>query len=109
MLIFQEVAYHYHVSDEYNVSGKRHRPYYMGCIGPSKGLCNNTVSDEYDFGANWCGEGCGYDVCVQPGTDPEALNFYLDKFPGGRGWLDDLSVNEFEIFKQSHFSKIKHR
>ena len=67
----------------------------MGCMGPSKGLCNSTVNDEYDFGANWCGEGCDYDVCVQPGTDPEALYLYLDQFPGGRGWLDDLSINEF--------------
>ena len=37
-------------------------------------------SDSNDFGANWCGEGCGYDVCVQPGTDPEAFLMYLDKF-----------------------------
>ena len=72
----------------------------MGCIGPSKGLCNTTVKEYYDNGANWCGRGCGYDVCVQPGTDPESFYQYLDNFPAGRLWLDGLSVNDFEIWKQ---------
>ena len=68
----------------------------MGCLGPSRGMCNNTLNEEFDFGANWCGTGCGYDVCVQPGTDSEAFLMYLDKFPGGRAWLDGLSINDFE-------------
>ena len=95
IFFFQGVEYHYHVSAEYNTKGTHHKPYYLGCQGPSKGLCNTTISDEYDFGANWCGAGCGYDVCVQPNTDPEALNQYLDHFPGGREWLDDFSINNF--------------
>ena len=95
VFFLQGVEYHYHVSAEYNTEGTRHKPYYMGCQGPSKGLCNTTISDEYDFGANWCGAGCGYDICVQPDTDPEALYQYLDHFPGGREWLDDFSINDF--------------
>ena len=67
----------------------------MGCQGPSKGLCNTTINEDYDFGANWCGPGCGYDVCVQPETDPEAFYQYLDQFPAGREWLDGLSINNF--------------
>ena len=85
------------MSDEYNMIGKQHKPYYLGCRGPSKGLCNTTVSEQYDNGANWCGRGCGYDVCVQPGTDTESFYQYLDKFPVGRAWLDGLSINDFEI------------
>ena len=49
----------------------------------------------FDFGANWCGPGCGFDVCVQPGTNPEAFYDYLDQFPVGSSWLEGLSVNDF--------------
>ena len=97
------VTYHYHASDEYNLPGKPHRPYYMGCQGPSKGKCNSTVNPDYDSGANWCGQGCGYDLCVQPGTSAVALVAYLDSFcaedsiPAGCGadWLKDFSINDF--------------
>ena len=68
----------------------------MGCLGPSKSQCNKTINEEFDFGANWCGEGCGYDVCVQPGTDPEAFVFYLEQFPNGVAWLEGFSINDFE-------------
>ena len=85
------------MSAEYNIEGTSHKPYYLGCFGPSKGRCNDTINEKYDSGANWCGPGCGYDVCVQPGTDPDALQEYLDKFPGGKEWLNGLSVNTFEI------------
>ena len=92
-----EVVYHYHAMGVTNEAGKPHRPYFMGCLGPSKGRCNSTVSPEYDGGANWCGQGCGADICVQPGTDRDALTIYLDGFTGGRGaaWLAQYSVNAF--------------
>ena len=54
-----------------------------------------TVNEDFDFGANWCGQGCGFDICVQPGSDPEALLIYLDKFPAGREWLEGFSINDF--------------
>lgn len=89
------VVYHYHASAEYNMDGVPHKPYYMGCQGPSKGMCNSTVNSDYDNGANWCGQGCGYDICVQPGTSTEQLNEYLDQFDAGSSWLDDYTVNEY--------------
>eukprot|EP01062_Namystynia_karyoxenos_P015672 TRINITY_DN156_c0_g2_i4.p2 TRINITY_DN156_c0_g2~~TRINITY_DN156_c0_g2_i4.p2 ORF type:complete len:399 (+),score=115.75 TRINITY_DN156_c0_g2_i4:74-1198(+) len=89
------VEYHYHTSPEYNVPGKPHRPYYMGCQGPAKGRCNSTVSSKYDGGANWCGQGCGADICVQPGTSTTALQTYLNGFPGTAKWLDNFTVNDY--------------
>ena len=93
--VIQEVTYHYHASGAQNMAGVPHKPYYLGCLGPSKGQCNSTVNDMFDFGANWCGSGCGFDVCVQPGTNPEAFYDYLDQFPVGSSWLEGLSVNDF--------------
>ena len=55
----------------------------MGCLGPSRGRCNTTISEDFDFGANWCGSGCGFDVCVQPGTDPDGFYAYLNQFETG--------------------------
>eukprot|EP00755_Sulcionema_specki_P035290 Sspe_Gene.104612::Locus_81227_Transcript_4_5_Confidence_0.583_Length_1223::g.104612::m.104612 len=89
------VAYHYHAVDHYNIAGSPHVPYHMGCQGPSKGRCNTTVSSRYDFGANWCGQGCGYEVCVQPSTDRQALENYLASYPGGAKWLDGFTVNPY--------------
>ena len=68
----------------------------MGCLGPSKSQCNTTINEEFDFGVNWCGEGCGYDICVQPGTDPEAFVSYLEQFPNGIAWLEGFSINDFK-------------
>ena len=67
------------------MEGLPHKPYYLGCLGqgylgPSKGQCNSTVNDMFDFGGNLCGPGCGFDVCVQPGTNPEAFYDYLNQF-----------------------------
>lgn len=87
------IAYHYHASAVYNLPNTPHRPYYMGCLGPSKGRCNSTVSEEYDGGANWCGEGCGHDLCVAPGTNKRALIDYLNKFTDGTKWLSQFTVN----------------
>jgi len=92
-----EVVYHYHATAVTNVAGKPHVPYFMGCLGPSKSKCNSTVSSDYDGGANWCGEGCGADICVQPGTKRSALLRYLDSFTDGKGeaWLSQYTVNKF--------------
>ena len=82
----------------HNLADEHHKPYFMGCQGPSKGRCNTTVREEYDGGANWCGEGCGFEVCVQPGTDRAALAAYLDeagKSGGGAAWLETYSINPF--------------
>lgn len=99
-----EIQYHYHASSEYNLPGKHHHPYYMGCQGPSKGRCNSTVSEKFDGGANWCGSGCGFDICIQPGTDSDKLHTYLGNFlvndpkiaaAAGAKWLQAFSVNPF--------------
>lgn len=89
------VTYHYHASPEYNLDGQPHRPYYLGCLGPSKGRCNATVSPSYDSGANWCGEGCGAELCVQPGTPPRALHEYVRRFDPSGAWLDNFTVNDY--------------
>lgn len=88
------IAYHYHARGVYNLPNTPHKPYYMGCLGPSKGRCNETVSEEYDGGANWCGEGCGADLCVAPGTSKQGLVAYLDRFTGaGTRWLSRFTIN----------------
>eukprot|EP00656_Telonema_subtile_P031011 TRINITY_DN33984_c0_g1_i1.p1 TRINITY_DN33984_c0_g1~~TRINITY_DN33984_c0_g1_i1.p1 ORF type:complete len:114 (+),score=8.32 TRINITY_DN33984_c0_g1_i1:1-342(+) len=89
-----EVEYHYHVSGVYNLPGDTHKPYHMGCLGPSKGRCNTTVSPDYDSGANWCAEGCGFELCVEPGTAKGHLEAYLEQFAGA-GWMKQFSVNDF--------------
>jgi len=88
------LEYHYHATAAYNMPGKHHRPYYLGCQGPSKGRCNETTNPDYDNGANWCGKGCGHEICVQPGTDRRALRNYLGHF-GNENWLDQFDVNPF--------------
>ena len=87
------IAYHYHTAGVYNIPGSPHKPYYMGCLGPSKGKCSSTVNKNYDGGANWCGEGCGTDLCVAPGTNKKALVAYLDKFANGTEWLSQFTIN----------------
>lgn len=66
--------------------------------GPAKGKCNSTVSKEYDNGANWCGQGCGFELCAQPGVTTESdLKSYLDTFTGGKGgeWLGNYTINDY--------------
>ena len=46
------VSYHYHASAVTNLKGVPHRPYYMGCQGPSKSRCNTTVAWKYDYGVS---------------------------------------------------------
>lgn len=62
-----EVAYHYHATT--------YSPYHLACQGPALGKCNTT-----QHGANFCGEGCGAQVCAQPGTSKPALQSYLSKW-----------------------------
>jgi len=91
----QSVSYHYHMFN-YSFSGEgQFRPYYTGCLGPSKGLCNSTVHHRFDEGANWCGKGCGYEICVQPETSGETLDSYIASF-GNAKWLEQFTVNPFD-------------
>lgn len=89
-----EVTYHYHAVNYSYAGAGQFTPYYTGCLGPSKGLCNSTVHQQFDDGANWCGAGCGYDICVQPGTDHSALHTYIASF-GDAQWLSQFTVNPF--------------
>lgn len=91
------VTYHYHASPATNVDGETHKPYYLGCLGPSKGQCQSVGSNpDYDDGANWCGAGCGYDVCVQPGTDEGEMERYLELFTSSAtAWLANFTVNSY--------------
>jgi|AntAceMinimDraft_5_1070358.scaffolds.fasta_scaffold262989_1 hypothetical protein len=34
-------------------------------------------------------------MCVQPGTNPAALQRYLAAFPDGATWLQRFNVNDF--------------
>ena len=91
-----DVAYHYHAQDVNNTvaSGDGFMPYYLGCQGPAKGLCESQVNwTAHDMGHVYCGDGCGADVCVQPGTRPDALDAYLDAF--NATWLAAFTVNDF--------------
>ena len=88
------VTYHYHAYN-YTYDGKsQFYPYWTGCLGPSKGLCNTTIHQQYDNGADWCGPGCGYQICVQDGTNKDTLNSYITSF-GDANWLDQFTVNPF--------------
>jgi len=95
---FGNVTYHYHATAVHNRGGTMaFQPYYLGCLGPSLSRCNQTISDDYDSGADWCGPGCGADVCVQPSTPKEDLLAYLESFPSGQNWLDKYTINNYEI------------
>lgn len=75
-----EVVYHYH--------SRMIVPYHLACQGPSLGKCADTQS-----GTNYCHTGCGFDVCVQPGTSQEKLEAYLDEFDST--WLAKYTVNPY--------------
>ena len=102
------MTYHYHASSEYNMEGSHHKPYYVGCLGPSRGKCNELYGNKTSMAApppppgppqdekNWCGPGCGFDVCVQPGTALDAFYEYFERFPAGPAWLEGLTINDFE-------------
>ena len=76
-----KVTYHYH--------SRTYVPYHLACQGPSLGNCASTQR-----GTNYCHPGCGYEVCVQPGTDEAALREYLGKWDPT--WLDQYTVNPYQ-------------
>jgi len=75
-----EVVYHYHQ--------RAIVPYTLACQGPALGKCEETQR-----GTSYCHPGCGAEVCVQPGTDPRALEEYLGKW--NSTWLESYTVNDF--------------
>ena len=90
------VAYHYHAQNAINevAGGDGFRPYYLGCQGPAKGLCEKNVNwTAHDMGHVYCAEGCGAEICVQPGTRADALGAYVDQF--NATWLESFTVNKF--------------
>ncbi|KAJ8600383.1 hypothetical protein CTAYLR_000732 [Chrysophaeum taylorii] len=91
-------AYHYHASAVHNRGGTMaFQPYYLGCLGPSLGKCNSTITADYDGGADWCGPGCGADVCIQTGSNRSTLLAYISIFQQDPiAWLSAYSTNAFE-------------
>lgn len=75
-----DVVYHYH--------SRTSVPYHLGCQGPSLGKCNGTQDR-----TNFCHPGCGYEVCVQPGTQTAKLEKYLSRFDPK--WLSQYTVNNY--------------
>lgn len=101
-----QVSYHYHVHDgfareslTFEHQEPSFQPYWIGCQGPSKLLCNTTIAKaekgSEDLGHVWCGVGCGYELCVQPGTTTEGLASYMGQFPGGLAWFKRYSTNNY--------------
>ena len=90
------VVYHYHATT--------YCPYHMACQGPALGQCNRTqygqphlrpqgVTERGIGNANFCGKGCGADVCVQPGTPEPALRHYLDCASSAKTKMVHMEVN----------------
>lgn len=73
-----EITYHYHATT--------YSPYHLACQGPALGKCHTT-----QHGADFCGEGCGAEVCAQPGTTKVDLQAYLAKW--NSTWLDKYTNN----------------
>ena len=72
------ITYHYHATTS--------TPYHLACQGPALGKCNET-----QFGVNFCGMGCGAEVCAQPGTARSDLAAYTSNW--NETWLDSYSTN----------------
>merc|ERR1719445_1036490 len=99
------IEYHYHGHNHTytGASTSTFEPYWFGCFGPSKGTCptgsspgpGSSEGTHLVGDAPHCGKGCGYEVCVQKGTDKKALDAYLDEFQGGSAWLDKFTVSPF--------------
>ena len=89
------VEYHYHAKNfTYTGQPQQFEPYWIGCLGPSKGMCNETEIPP-NPNAPDCGSGCGYQICVQPGTNNDTLTQYIGSFGKGDDWLDKFTVNPF--------------
>lgn len=102
------VTYHYHAHESYVMPSltfekqePTFQPYFIGCQGPSKGKCNATIAKApkgmHDLNHNWCGVGCGFELCVQPGTSNSSLTTYLGSFSKGLDWLHRHTVNDYSI------------
>jgi hypothetical protein len=72
------VMYHYHATT--------YSPYHLACQGPALGKCHET-----QHGADFCGEGCGAEVCAQPGTKMSDLKSYVSKW--NSTWLQHYTIN----------------
>ena len=91
-----EVVYHYHAQDVVNQvsGGDGFHAYYLGCQGPARGRCRSQVNwTAYDMGHVYCDDGCGAEVCVQPGTRPDALDAYVGEF--NETWLEHYTINAY--------------
>merc|ERR1712232_518378 len=102
------VEYHYHIHETavlpsltFDRQEPTFQPYWIGCQGPSKGKCHATIAKApkgmHDLNHNWCGVGCGSDICIQPGTSNASLTNYLGDFGKGLDWLRSFSVNDYSI------------
>jgi hypothetical protein len=107
------VVYHYHIHETttlpsltFDKQEPTFQPYIIGCQGPSLGKCNSTIAkapaNMTDLGHNWCGVGCGYELCVQPGTTKAALEDYLVEFGKSYDWVEQHSVNDFTVCPQCY-------
>lgn len=100
----EEVTYHYHAHETsvvpsltFEKQEPSFQPYFLGCQGPSKMKCNTTVTQSTDLGHNWCGVGCGSELCVQPGTTNSSIESYLSSFGKDLTWFDTFTVNDYTI------------
>lgn len=103
-----DVMYHYHAHETVTLPSMTFdrqepsfQPYFIGCQGPSKGKCNTTISKApkgmHDLNHNWCGVGCGFEMCVQPGTSNASLGSYLGSFGKSIDWLHNHSLNDYSV------------
>lgn len=75
--------------------GEGFHAYYLGCQGPALGKCQTGVNwTAWDMGHVYCDDGCGAEVCVQPGTARDALESYVDSY--NASWLETFTINDFE-------------
>ena len=92
------VVYHYHYKNfTWDGNETNFEPYWIGCQGPSKGLCKDTIPanlTQTPSASPICGNGCGYQICVQPGTSQQQLIDYLGYW-GDPNWLQQFTVNPY--------------
>lgn len=103
-----DIVYHYHAHETTTLPSMNFihqepsfQPYFIGCQGPSKGKCSETIAKApegmSDLDHNWCGVGCGFQLCVQPGTKGSDLITYLETFGKGTEWLNSYTVNNYTV------------
>ena len=74
------VVFHYHATT--------YSPYHIACQGPALQKCSETQTD-----VDFCGNGCGAELCIQPGTSKKALAAYVGRF--NTTWLDLFTTNVY--------------